>query len=237
MTLRTILTRERLELVGDALVVTAAGFAAVLGLSTMLVAPAGEPRPGMEWATSIASLATLATAVALPILVWLLHGRRLSWQAVLGGVVGAASAGPVFMAVAALSWVVGVLVSPFSDSEYAGPVAMLVIVAVAFAAVALWRVVDAIRDLRSGTPQRRGLDLLRIASAVALVAFTAGSAWWVTENPGDESGEAPIFMMLFGLAGAMAVAGAEVLSSLASGGPKSTPPVATGGGGPTGVRS
>lgn len=237
MGLRTIVTRERRQLVGDALVVTAAGFAVVIGVSTILVAPTGEPRPGMEWATSIATLLTMATAVALPILVWLLHGRRLSWQAVLGGVVGAATAGPVFMAVAALSMVLGVLISPFSDSEFAGPLAMLVIVAIAFAAVALWRLVDAIRDLRSGTPEHRGLDLVRIASMVALVVVTAGTAWWVTEHPGDESGEALIYMMLFGLSGAMAVAGAEVLSSLAAAGPKGAPPVATSGSDPKGMRS
>jgi hypothetical protein len=237
MALRTILTRERLELVGDALVVTAGGFAVVVGLSTILVAPTGEPRAGMQWATAIASLVAMATAIALPIFVWLLHGRRLSWQAVLGGVVGAASAGPVLMAVAALSTVLGVLISPFSDSEYAGPAAMLVILALAFAAVALWRLVDAIRDLRSGSPEHRGLDLLRIAAVVALVGITSVTAWWVTGHPGDEGGEAPIYMMLFGLSGAMAVAGAEVLSSLASGGPRRTPPVTAGGADPTGVGS
>lgn len=237
MALRAVLTRERLEMVGDALVITAGGFAVVIGLTALLVAPTGEPRPGMQWATSMASFLAMATAVALPILVWRMHGRRLTWQAVLGGIVGAASAGPVFMAVAALSMGLGLLFSPFTDSEFAGPIAMLVIVSIAFAAVAVWRLVGAIRDLGSSPPRSRGLDILRIISVVVLVAVTLGVGWWVSAHPGDESGEAPIFMMLIGLAGALAVAGAEVLSSLASGGRASTPPVPAGGSGPPGAAS
>ena len=232
MSLRTILTRGRLELVGDALVITAAGFAAVIGLTAILLAPSGEPRAGLEWATSVASLLAMGVAAALPITVWLMHGRHLSWQAVLGGVVGAASAGVVFMAVAALSAVLGLLASPFTDSEYAGPLLMLGLVSLAFAAVGVWRLVDAIRDLRSAAPRSRRLDLVRIACVITLVAFVAGTGWWVSAHPGGESGEAPIFMMLVGLSGALAVAGAEALSALASGGPVSAPSPPTGGGPP-----
>jgi len=216
--LRSILTRDRAELVGDALLATGAAFAAVMGLTALLVAPTGEPREGLEWVTAVASLLAMATVVVVPVLVWLQHGRRLSGLAVLGGVVGAISAGAVFMGVAALSGLLGLIVAPFTDAEYAGPVAMLVIVSVAYAGAVLWLVVEGIRDLRSAEPRHHRIDVVRIVSAVVLVALVAGTAWWVAGHPGDESAEAPIFMMLAGLSGALAVSGAELLTSLARGG-------------------
>jgi hypothetical protein len=235
--LRSILTRDRAELVGDALLATGAAFSAVIGLSALILAPTGEPREGLEWLTAVASLLAMATVVVVPVLVWLQHGRRLSWLAVLGGVVGAISAGAVFMALAALSGLLGLIVSPFTDFEYAGPLAMLVVVSVAYAGAVLWLLVDGIRDLRSSQPRHRRMDGVRIVSALVLVALVTGTAWSVAQNPGDESGEAPIFMMLAGLSGALAVTGAELLTSLAARGGVSPgrTDLPTGGGGPPGA--
>jgi hypothetical protein len=70
-------------------------------------------------------------------------------------VVGAFSTGPVFMGVFALSALLGLIASPFTDSEFAGPVAMLILAAVGFVAVVVWLVVDAIwTSLRSAAGTR-----------------------------------------------------------------------------------
>jgi hypothetical protein len=215
--MRTIITRDRLDLVGDALLLTSAAFCLVTGLTGLLFAPTGVPEPGTEWATAIGSLLSMAVVVVIPVLVWLLHGRRLSGMAVLGGAVGAFSTGLVFMAVAMLSALLGLIVSPFTQSEFAGPVAMLVLASAGFVAVVLWLVVDAIRDLAPQRRRRPRIDALRLLSAVILVVFAAGMTVWVVNNPDPgETAEAPVFVMLAGLGGALAVAGAETLTGLAS---------------------
>jgi hypothetical protein len=215
--LRAIVTRDRLALVGDALLLTAAAFCLVTGLTALFVAPTGAPEPGMEWATTIGSLLSMAMVVVIPVLVWLLHGRALSGMAVLGGAVGAFSTGLVFMGVVALSALLGLLASPFTDSEFAGPVAMLILAAAGFVAVVVWLVVDAIRDLAARRRRYPRIDALRLLSAVILVVFAAGMAVLIVSNPGvGEVADAPVFVMVAGLAGALAVAGAETLTGLTS---------------------
>lgn len=231
----TIVTRERVSLVGDALLMTAAAFGVIIGLTALFVAPTGTPEPGMEWVTALGSLLSMGVVVVVPILVWLLHGRRLSAMAVLGGVVGALSAGVVFMAMAAVSALLGLLVSPFTDSEFAGPIALLVVVSAAFVALVLWLVADAIRDLAADRRSRVRIDVLRLVSAAVLAAFSVGVAVWTANNPGDESGEALIFAMLAGLGGALAVLGAEALTALSADrlGPPASPTLTSGGDRPT----
>ena len=120
----------------------------------------------------------------------------------------------------------GCLVSPFTDSEFAGPIALLVVVSGAFVALVLWLVVGAIRDLGAGRRAHVRIDVLRLASAAILATFSVGVAVWIANNPGDESGEALIFAMVAGLGGALAVLGAEALTALSSErlGPPATPP-------------
>jgi hypothetical protein len=225
--MRTIVTRERLSLIGDALIMTAAAFSVIMGFSVLLVAPTGTPEPDMGWATAVSSLLSMSVVVVVPLLVWLMHGRRLSGMAVLGGLAGAFSTGIVFMGIAALSALLGLLVSPLTDSEFAGPIAMLVIVSAAFVALGLWLVADAIRDLAPARRAHQRIDALRLACFAILAMFAAGVAVWTANNPGEESGEAIIFAMVAGLGGGLAVLGAEILTALASSGkaPPSDPAV------------
>lgn len=214
--MKTIVTRERVSLIGDALLMTAAAFSVIIGFSALLVAPTGTPEPEMGWATALSSILSMAVVVVMPLLVWLMHGRRLSGMAVLGGLVGAFSTGIVFMGIAALSALLGLLVSPLTDSEFAGPIAMLVIVSAALVTLVLWLVVDAIRDLAPARRAHPRIDALRLACFAILTTFAVGVAVWTANNPGEESGEAIIFAMVAGLGGALAVLGAEVLTALAS---------------------
>jgi hypothetical protein len=233
--MKSIVTRERVALAGDALLMTAAAFSAVIGLTAVLVAPTGTPEPGMEWATALSSVLAMAVGVVVPILVWLMHRRRLTGMAVLGGVLGGLSTGIVFMGMVALSALFGLLASPFTDWEFAGPVAMLVVASAAFVAVGLWLVVEAIRDLGPARRAHLLIDVLRLVSAVVLTVVTVGVAVWIGSHPGDESAEAPVYAMVVGLGGAFAVLGAELLTGLSK--PKAPPasPALTGGGGGPGA--
>ena len=126
---------------------TAAAFSVVIGVSTVLIALDRSPSPGTEWLAALSSLLSLAVIVAVPVLVWLLHSRRPSLMAVIGGVLGAASTGVVFFVVVALSALLGFVVSPFWGAEYAGLLIALLLLAVAGVATVIWLVLLAIRDL------------------------------------------------------------------------------------------
>jgi hypothetical protein len=232
--MRPFFTRERMELVGDALLMTAATFSVTMGLTAIIVAPSGTPEPGMEWATALSSILSLVVVVAIPVLVWLMHGRRLSGMAVLGGLVGGFSAGVLFMGFVAMSAVLGFLVSPFTDSEFAGPIAMLVVVSAALVGLVLWLAAGAIRDLAPGRRHQRRIDVLRLLSTAILIVFSIGVAMWIAGHPGDESGEALIFAMVAGLGGALAVLGADVVTTLSSSSPAppASPALTPGGGDP-----
>ena len=117
----------------------------------------------------------------------------------------------------------------------AGPIAMLVVVSAAFVALVLWLVADAIRDL---APDRRAhpqIDILRLVSTAILVPLCVGVAVWTANHPGDESGEALIFALVAGIGGALAVLGAEALTTLWSRGkaPPGSPALTSRGGGPS----
>jgi hypothetical protein len=195
-----ILSRDRATLVGDGCVVTAAAYAVVIGLSALLAPALG--------------VLGLAVSVLAPIGAWVLHGRRLTGMAVLGGIVGGLAAGVLVMALSVLAMLLGVVTSTFTDSEFAGPLALLAVVGAAFVGFLGWLAVDAVRDLRAARAHAR-IDVIRLACIGVLVAFTLGAAAWVAAHPGDEVAEAPIFAMAAGLAGACTIAGAEALTALA----------------------
>jgi predicted phage tail protein len=60
------------------------------------------------------------------------------------------------------------------------------------------------------------LDIVRVICSGVLVVFAIGVALWTAGHPGDESGEAIIFAMVFGMGAAMIVTGAEIATTLAA---------------------
>jgi hypothetical protein len=159
----------------------------------------------------------LAVMILGPLVAWRLHGRRLTWIAVLGavigGFVGTNVAGMLVMLVfAPLGW----LVSWAGGSEIAGLIVMVVVLGVAFVALAVWLVADGVRDLSPSRREHPRLDVLRVSSAAVLVVFAIGVALWSSGRPEDGSGEAVIFAMFAGMGAALTVTGAEVATSLAA---------------------
>jgi hypothetical protein len=81
-----------------------------------------------------------------------MHGRHVTWTAVLGGVVGSLVGSQLVGGLVMLVALVGMLVSRVTGSELAGPITMLALVGLGFLLLIVWLEVDAIRDL---APARR----------------------------------------------------------------------------------
>jgi len=151
-----------------------------------------------------------------PLVAWRLHGRRLTWMAVLGAVVGGFVLGNVVGMLAAVVLVPLVWLVTSVSTEIAGLVAVVVVIGGAFVALLVWLVVDGVRDLSPSRREHPRLDVVRFISAAVLVVFAIGVGIWTARNPGDESGEAILFAMMAGVGAAMIVTGAEAATSLAA---------------------
>lgn len=209
--LKSHVTKERVALAGDACLLTAAAFGLVMGALAVALAPQPEPAEGMAWVSLLSAVLSLAVVILGPLVAWRLHGRRLSWMAALGAALGAfVGSNIVGMLVMLVFAPLGWLVSQLGGSEFAGLMAMVVVVGGAFVALLVWLVTNGVRDLSPSRRVHPRMDIVRVISAAALVVFAIGVALWTADHPGGESGEAIIFAMLAGLVAALAVAGAEV---------------------------
>ncbi|HWS57357.1 MAG TPA: hypothetical protein VN257_02370, partial [Actinotalea sp.] len=204
------MTRERVALAGDGVLLTAALFGAITGATALLLLPDGQTSTGAEWLAGLSAVLSLGVAIAGPALVWLMYGRRITWVAVLGALLGGFAAGGLFMAFTLVAGALGWLVSSVVDNELAGLIALVVIIGVAFVAVVVWLGVDAVRDLAPARREHLRIDVVRIVSAVALGVFAVGLAIWLAGHPQDEGGEAMIFAIAMGFGAACALLGAEV---------------------------
>lgn len=133
--LKSVVTKERGALAGDACLVTSAAFGLVMGALALTFMPEGDPPEDMTWVQLFSALFSLAVVIVGPLVAWRLHGRRLTWMAVLGAVVGGFVMGNIvgMLAMLVLAPVVW-LVTSVSGSEIAG----LVVVVVFAIGVALW---------------------------------------------------------------------------------------------------
>jgi len=209
--LKSHVTKERIALAGDACLLTAAAFGLVVGALGVAFAPQAEPAEAEAWVSLLSGVLSLAVMILGPLAAWRLHGRRLTWMAVLGAVLGGfVGSNIVGMLVMLIFAPLGWLVSQLGGSEFAGLIAMVVVVGGSFVALLLWLVTNGVRDLSPSRRVHPRLDIVRVVSAAALVVFALGVALWTANHPGGESGEAIIFAMLAGLVAVLAVAGAEV---------------------------
>jgi hypothetical protein len=210
---KSVVTRERVELAGDALLITSALFglltAGVLGIATM-VWKTDFP----VWLQLLSSLVILAAGIGGPAATWLLHGRRITVPALIGAVLGAPVAGAVVMGFILLSWPLGWLVSPISRSEFAGPIALLVLVGILFTGAMTWLVVDAVRDFVPTRREHARLDVIRVVGFLVLVALGAATAVIALNTSNGEIVEAPVFAVVAGVSAAVSVTVADLATRL-----------------------
>lgn len=201
-------TKEsRLVLGGDGFLLAAALDMVIISVFAALMS-AALPGDAPLWLQGGSGIMTIVLALAGPVLVWWLHGRRFDIVAVIGMIVGAGVGGAIAAAIFIGFGMLPRLFGVSSDQPPWGGIAALAVVALALAVVSL---VEAIRDLGRTPPRRRGLDWLRIAAFVAL-AGTVGVFTYLGVVQHSEAAEAGIFATLFGLASAFAVMGADLLA-------------------------
>ncbi len=200
--------RDHALLIGDAFLLTMGTATVGLAVAFMLAALQGLVP---EVALGIGSgLLLLASGVSGVLLTWLLHERRVTTVTVVGALLGAAVGGLVVPLMAGFSFILGLPLRLVTDSEFAGPLALLALVSIAVAALTVWLVVDAIRDMGAGHRTHLRLDRARIIAAAAFLILVVVSVALVIVQPGPEQGEAPIWAIAAGLIAVGAIAGADL---------------------------
>lgn len=209
--LTRLLPPERRTLVADALVLTTAVAAAVLGLITLVEEEVGDS----GWYSWVSSLALLGVVLVCPYVVWRLHGRHDTRSSTAGASLGLLLGGGVLWVLliavglisVAVSWAVGV-----SDGVVA-----LVLVGGLLTALVVALDVDALRDL-AGRHLHVGTDVARLAATVVALATVAVALWYASANADQAPAELLAFGLAAGIVGAVGALGADVASTMRASG-------------------
>lgn len=213
----TVSKREHALLIGDGWLLTAGTMSVAMALMFAFMAiPGVEQGPDLVSAL-VSNVLLLAGGVGGVVITWLLHGRRITLITVIGGLLGTAAGGVLVPIAAGLSFLLGFPLKLFTDWEFAGPVAMLVLLSAALLALTGWLLVDGLRDLGAARRTHVRLDIARIVAAVAFVLLAAVCVYLIFAQPGPEQGEAFIWVMAGGAVGAGVVAGADLATVFVKG--------------------
>jgi uncharacterized membrane protein len=224
--------RDHALLIGDGWLITAGTMSVAMALMFGLVAVTGSDGAAGIVVQLGSNVLLLAGGVGGVLLAWLLNGRRINAPTVVGGLVGSALGAVLVPIAAGLSFLLGLPLGLVTDWEFAGPVAMLVLLCTALLALTGWLILDAVRDMASAKREHYRLDLARIVAAAAFVLLAAVCVYLIFASPGPEQGEAFIWAMAGGAIGAGVIAGADLANVLTDRG--STPDATTGGAGSAG---
>lgn len=201
-------SHPRLALLSDAFVLSAAGLAVLGGVQ---LAMAGLLGAVPVWVEATIGLLATATTLMGPIGTWFLHGRRPTWAAAIGGAAGIGAIAVVVPSLALIGMAIGWVLSPMTDSELAGPIAMLVVAGVAFVAAVIITTIRVLGSLRLRAVTR--LTIARMVALAVLLAYAIGSWQFAVGSDDPERGEPMIFATVWGLAGAIIVLGADVAAT------------------------
>lgn len=207
--------RDRLMLAADGCLITAGTFGLMIGvafgLDALGVAPLGEPHGGgLDLLLSVISwLLQVGGFVVGPVIVWWLHRRQFSKTAILGLIAGFPIGGALVLPVAMLGALFGWFVGLFTKVEYAGAIAYLVLIVIAFLAVLVWLVIDAFRDLSATPREHVSLDVGRLVAFIVVAVF-AGVVIAKT-IAGEDAFEAFAFVLAAGVEGAAVITAADVI--------------------------
>lgn len=196
--------QHKFDLAADALLLSSGLFALVGSFSITVVWLVGgfdrgtsvtPPTMSSGLLPGVGTVLLIAGVVVGPALAWHLHGRRLHWRLLL--------AIPALLPVASGLGFVGMmlarffdlLLSPFTDSEFAGAICVLVLVSILYLTVLSHAIRDAMAPA-GDPPMLERLRLLCLTSLVVLAFVVAGGV----AAGFAEIGEALIFAMVMGFA-------------------------------------
>lgn len=212
--LTRLLPPGRRALAADALLLTTATAAALLGLLTLVEEQVGDS----GWYSWTSSLLILAVVLVCPWVAWRLHGGRTSGSSILGAAIGFLGGGFVLWVLLLLVGVVSLAVSWLSGDRVSEGLAAFVVVAAVLLAVLAALDTDAARDLARGR-RHLGADVARIGATVVGVVTAAGAIWYAVANPGQQPAELLAFGLAAGVVGAVVALGADVASTNAPAAP------------------
>lgn len=228
----TLEPRPRLTLVGDAALLTAGVWAASTGVVAAVV-PFVAPGT-YDW-TDASMWALVAGLVAGPLSAWLLHGRRMSWPAtggvMLGYVAGVGAMAALFLLFGAMAEAgrsAGWFPLRGQQAEEAVGLVLLSVGLAAFLVAAVWLDMGAASDMAAHPHARLRLDIARVAASAAFVVYCvvlliqAFSEKGVNIGPvGEPPVKGPqtmlplLYLLFAALWGVIAVACADLLARLA----------------------
>jgi hypothetical protein len=191
---RTFKVGPRTVLASDGGLFAAGAVGIILGLNAI-----GVPMP---------AFVGVAALLLAPLLAWYLHGRHVDGMATVGAILGfVAGVGALFAALA-----VGALLGMSNAHIPAAVWVALGIVGAVYLVAIVWLDIDALRDLSSKRREHAWLDILRLLTTVAYIAFVAGWAIWAVGSLTPDVDRVPllVFPVGPGILGAAAVAIAEL---------------------------
>ena len=167
--------------------------------------------------SEVAAFPLMAVGLLAPLLVWWLHGRKVDRTATLGAVIGypagvGLALGLVVLTVLAILILTGFGLSATADDagKLLGQI-QVVVIAVAFLALAAWLDVDALRDLAAQRRAHVWLDIARLVATVAGVAYLVGVVVWATGHPQFDSIGMILSLGGCGIVGAAVVTVADLM--------------------------
>ncbi len=200
---RTHKLGPRAVLAGDGALLMAAACA--------VLAPLASRFEGVE-------IPLMVVGLLAPLLAWRLHGRHVDGSATGGAVLGYLAGVGLALGLLGLMALVMLVLAAVGLSEtgddpgkVAGLIAVVVIT-VAYLALALWLDVGALRDLSPRRREHAWLDVARLIATVAGVAYLAGVIVWATGHPEFDYIGAVLSLGGCGVVGAMVVTIADVMA-------------------------
>ena len=167
--------------------------ALLAGDGGLLTAAAGAVLAPLGYLFEGAAIPLMVVGLLAPLLAWWLHGCRVDRPATGGALLGVL-AGVVLLFVLLMLTVlviltltaVGLSATAVDAGRLLGQV-QVVVIALAYLALAAWLDVEALRDLAAPRRAHAGLDVARRRASAAGVAYLVGVIVWATGHPEFDS--------------------------------------------------
>ena len=209
--------RSRWILAADGCLLTSATFALFTAAGVILdlamgvkLTPEG-PQGGSELMSALTGLFAMLGIVIGPILAWVLHNHRITGFSIIGGLIGYVAGGVVVGLATLAAMLLGIIVKLFTSNELLGPIIVLAILALIFLAAFIFLVIDAVRNLLAKKRDSVRLSVARLIAACIIIVFACGAFVYMLTIEDAFDAEVFVFVLAFGLAGAVAVATADIV--------------------------
>ena len=199
---RTFKVGPRALLAGDGALLMASACAVLAPLALLIEAGA---------------IPVIVVGLLAPLLAWCLHARRVDRTATGGAALGYLTGMGLTLGLVALTVIVILTLTAVglsATSVDAGRVLaqiQIVIIAVAYFALAAWLDVVALRDLSAKRRAHARLDVARLVATVAGVAYLVGLVVWATGHPQFDYIGMILFLGGCGIVGAAVVTVADLM--------------------------